>query len=282
MRGSNGRNIVCHVFRQNVGLTLGLLLLTGLATAGRVLPFAFSPVVSVPGNLTTRQPSAEFWFGTDTFAFDIFSRVFRGVANDIPIAIAGVLLALAIGVPLGLFASIKGRAGEVVVRSMDAFQSFPLLVLAIAAVVLLGNKSTNVIVAIAIINVPRLIRIIRSEALAIRESRFIEAAFAIGASTPRMLFRHLLPNVMGVVLVQASLSASAALVIVATLSFLGVGVSPPEPTLGFMIQEGSKVIAQGHWWVVAFPSLMVFLAVAAFNMVADGLQSAISRKEREG
>lgn len=266
--------------RRNGGAVIGSMILAFLVLLGFFLPLPHDPLRSVPGTLVTTPPSSAHWFGTDTFAFDVFSRTVLAASNDIPVAAAGVLLSLILGVPLGLFASAKGRTGEYLMRGVDAFQSFPILILAIAAVVLLGNESSNVIAAIAIINVPRFMRIIRSEALSIRESRYIEAAVAIGASKVRIMFRHLLPNVTGIILVQMSLAAANALVIITTLSFLGIGVSPPNPTWGSMIQEGARVLTQGHWWIAFFPSVAIFISVAAFNLIADSSQNAIDRQER--
>lgn len=266
--------------RRNGGAVIGAGILAALVLLGFFLPLPYDPLRSVPEALLTTPPSRTHWFGTDTFAFDVFSRTVLAASNDIPVAAAGVLLSLLLGVPLGLFASAKGRTGEYLMRGVDAFQSFPILILAIAAVVLLGNESSNVVAAIAIINVPRFMRIIRSEALSIRESRYIEAAVAIGASKVRIMFRHLLPNVTGIILVQMSLAAANALVIITTLSFLGIGVSPPNPTWGSMIQEGARVLTQGHWWIAFFPSVAIFISVAAFNLIADSSQNAIDRQER--
>lgn len=273
------RRVVGFV-RRNGGAVGGSTVLVIFVLLGYFAPLPYNPLRSVPGTLITQAPSATHWFGTDTFAFDVFSRTVMAAANDIPIAAIGVLLSLLLGVPLGLFASAKGRLGEYIMRGVDAFQSFPILILAIAAVVLLGNSAGNVVAAITIINVPRFMRIIRSEALSIRESRYIEAAIAIGASRLRIMFRHMLPNVTGIILVQMSLAAANALVIITTLSFLGIGVSPPNPTWGSMIQEGARVLTQGLWWIAFFPSLAIFISVAAFNLIADSSQNAIDRQER--
>ncbi|HEX5198920.1 MAG TPA: ABC transporter permease, partial [Actinoplanes sp.] len=148
------------------------------------------------------------------------------------------------------------------------------VIIAIAIVTLTGNKLQNVILAVMIINVPRFMRLIRSEALAMRESRFIEAAWAAGATRYRVLVKHILPNVAGVTLAQSSLAAAQAIIVIAALSFLGVGVSPPNPSWGLMIQEGARQMTIGQWWVVAFPGLAVLLTVICFNLIADGLQLA--------
>ena len=268
-----------RLMRENPGVTAGVAMLAVLVLAGYFYPLPYSPI-RPDVKAMSEAPSFAHWFGTDVFGFDVFSRVVASSAKDIPLAAAGAVVSLVVGVPLGLIASTKGRLGNFIMRALDAFQSFPLLILAIAAVVLLGNQLSNVVVAIAIINVPRFMRLIRGEALSLRESRFIEAATAIGASKPRIMFRHLLPNVIGVILVQFSLAAANAITIIATLSFLGVGVSPPEPTWGSMVQAGARVVANGQWWAVVFPGLAIVAAIAAFNLIAEGFQALIDRQER--
>jgi peptide/nickel transport system permease protein len=153
-------------------------------------------------------------------------------------------------------------------------------VLAIATVAIAGGRLESVAVAIAVLNAPRFMRLIRSEGLTVRESRYIEAAVAISMSRTRLMLRHLLPNTYGVVIVQASLGAAHAIIIVATMSFLGIGVSPIDASWGGMIQGGARVIVSGQWWPVAFPGIAVFVAVLLFNTIADGLQAALDRRDR--
>jgi peptide/nickel transport system permease protein len=249
------------------------LVLLLLLLAGFFLPLPFDPIKPDPLN-TSAAPDGTHWFGTDGDGFDVFSRTIASARRDLPLALAGTLFSLLVGVPLGLMVSTKGKWSERVMRGLDVFQAFPLVIIAIAIVTLTGNRLQNVVLAIMVINVPRFMRLIRSEALTLRESRFIEAAWAAGASRGRVLRRHVLPNVAGVTMVQSSLAAAQAMVVIAALSFLGVGVSPPNPSWGLMIQEGAKGMVTGQWWVVVFPGLAVFLAVVAFNLIADGLQLA--------
>ena len=248
------------------GAVLGTLLL-----AGYFLPLPYNPTKP---NVTAilQPPSTEHWFGTDISGFDVFSRTVSAAQRDLPLALAGALIALAIGVPLGLLASSKARYSNWIMRGLDVFQAFPLLILAIAIVILTGNQLHNVLIAIAIINVPRFMRLVRAQALSLRESRFIEAAIAIGCSPLRVMFRHLLPNVSGIVFVQSSLAAANAIIVIAALSFLGVGVNPPDPTWGSMIQRGARNISTGQWWTVVFPGIAVIIAVLGFNLIAEGLQ----------
>jgi peptide/nickel transport system permease protein len=254
-----------------LGVSVGILVLAGLIVAGYLAPLPYDPIAPDP-MMVLKPPGAEHWFGTDASGFDVFSRTIEAPRRDLPLAIGGTLLSLVIGVPLGLIASGKTRLAELLMRGLDVFQSFPLVIIAVAIVTLTGNHIQNVVYAIAVINVPRFMRLIRSESLALRESRFMEAAVATGCSPARIMFRHLLPNVREVILVQASLAAAYALIVIASLNFLGVGVSPPNPTWGSMIQSGAQNIAAGQWWVSLFPSLGLFVAVLCFNAIANGLQ----------
>jgi peptide/nickel transport system permease protein len=254
-------------------ILVGVGVILALLAAGFWLPLPYSPTAPDP-SATSLPPSAAHWFGTDGDGFDVFSRTIASAGRDLPLAVIGTLVSLLVGVPLGLLVSTKGRWPERVMRGLDVFQAFPLVIIAIAIVTLTGNKLQNVILAVMIINVPRFMRLIRSEALAMRESRFIEAAWAAGATRYRVLVKHILPNVAGVTLAQSSLAAAQAIIVIAALSFLGVGVSPPNPSWGLMIQEGARQMTIGQWWVVAFPGLAVLLTVICFNLIADGLQLA--------
>ncbi|MDH3307278.1 MAG: ABC transporter permease [Acidimicrobiia bacterium] len=263
--------------REQPSIAVGLGIVIVMLLAGFFMPLPFSPTRPDPIN-TLQPPSGSHWFGTDSDGFDVFSRTIASAARDLPLALLGTLASVLIGVPLGLLASSRSRWSERIMRGLDVFQSFPLVILAITIVTLTGNRLENVILAIIVINVPRFMRLIRSEALALRESRFIEAARAVGAGRIRVLRRHMLPNVLGVTLAQSSLAAAHAIVVIAALSFVGAGVSPPNPSWGLMIQAGARQMTTGDWWVVVFPGLAVLLTVAALNLVADGLQA---RRESE-
>lgn len=260
-------------------LAFALVMLLGLLLAGFLAPLPYDPIHPNPAN-TLEPPSSTFWLGTDRFGFDVFSRTIAAARLDLPIAISGTLLSVIVGVPIGLAASTKSRWSERIMRGLDMFQAFPLLVLAIVIVALTGNSLRNVVFAIALVNVPRFIRLVRSEALSLRESLFVEAAHAIGASPTRVMVRHLLPNAIPVVLAQASLAAAHAIIVVAGLSFLGIGITPPDPSWGAMIKVGSQNIATGDWWVSLFPGMAVFLTVTMFNVLGDGLERALTNGDR--
>ncbi|MDA8370701.1 MAG: ABC transporter permease [Nocardiopsaceae bacterium] len=258
------------VVREHPSAAVSALFILVLLVAGTVLPMPYDPRMPDPF-ATLVPPSAEHWFGTDSSGSDVFSRVIAAAQVDLGLALGGTAVSLLVGVPLGLLVSSKGAWGERSVRALDAFQAFPLLILALALVSLSGNRMSMVIVAIALINVPRYMRLMRSEILALRESRFIEAAYATGSSRLRVMWRHLLPNSLGVILVQTSLTIANAIVIIAAMSFVGVGATPPTPSWGSMIRAGAENMAFGQWWVAVFPGLFVFLCVLCFNRIADAL-----------
>ena len=264
---------------RHAGLACGVGILMAMVLAAAFLPLPHDPLSPDPRN-TLAPPSAEHWFGTDVNGFDVFSRTVVSALTDIPLAAAGICVSMLIGVPAGLFAGGRRGRGELTMRALDAFQAFPLLILVVSLVQLWGAGIHTIVAAIAIINAPRFIRLVRGEALSLRESRFVEAAQAFGASSHRILFRHILPNTTGVILVQASLGGAHAVMTIAAMSFLGIGIVPPTPSWGSIIQAGARNVATGQWWIVVFPALFVFLAVGSLNLIADRLQVVFSRVER--
>ena len=270
---------VRRLIRQHPGAALGVLFILTLLAASLFAPLPYDPM-SPDGEASLQPPSREHWFGTDGIGGDIFSRVIYAARVDLSLAMAGTLVSLILGVLLGLAASRKSKGSERIVRGLDAFQAFPLLILALALVSLSGNELYMVVVAIALINTPRFIRLVRSEVLSLRESRFIEAAVAMGASTSRIVFRHLLPNVWGIVLVQTSLTIANGIVVISSLSFLGIGVSAPTPSWGAMIRDGAGNMSSGEWWIAGFAGLAVVLTVLAFNQLADAIGDRTARTYR--
>ena len=269
-RGPRGRRLA------RLRRSLPVAVLVTLLAAAYLAPLPYDPRVP-DAAATLMPPSRDHWMGTDKFGLDVFSRLVASAGVDIPLAMAGMALSLVLGVLLGLLASQRGRWAERIVRVLDVFQAFPLLMLAIAVVALMGNKIQNVVIAIAIINVPRFIRLVRSEGLTIRESRYVEAAHAIGATPVQVMLRHMLPNMTGVILAQASLAVAHAIVVIASLSFLGIGMNAADPSWGAMIQTGAQNMTTGQWWVALFPGLAVFVAVLAFNSISDQLQERYGR-----
>ena len=258
--------------------TVGVLLIIAFIAVAYAVPY--SPVDDANAHRDSLVGPGKYWFGTDNLGRDVFRRVLAGARLDLPLALGGMAVSMCLGVPLGLLASQKSRWAERFMRGLDMFQAFPLLVLAIVLVALAGNHLYMVVVAIALINTPRFIRLIRSEALSLRESRFVEAAIAIGATRSRVMFRHLLPNTTGTILVQASLTAAQSIVVIAALAYLGIGIRPPKASWGGMIKDGSQGITTGQWWIAIFPGFSVFVCVLLFNQIADRLERVLSRGAR--
>lgn len=260
------------------GLVLGLcfLLLLPLLAALGLYP---NEPFRVYGDVISQPPSSQHWFGTDSNGFDIFSRSVVASLLDLPLALSGTLVGLVAGVAVGLVAGQKGRLGEGIMRFLDGFQAFPLLILTIAFVSLAGQGIATIAVAVGIVTGPRFTRLVRSESLSLRETRFIDAAIAMGAKPSTILRRHILPNVTGVVLVEFSLGAAQAMRVIAALSFLGVGITPPTASWGTMVQQGARGIAIGQWWISLFPAGMIVLAIISLNLIADRLSDRFDRSE---
>lgn len=233
------------------------------------------------GDATLQAPSAAHWFGTDNLGRDIFSRVLVGARLDLLIALGSVVLATTAGTILGLCAGFfGGRTEKITGHAMDMLMAFPLFVLAMAIVAALGNSVANIVYASAIINLPFYVRLARSETAVLRGSGFVEAARLVGATSPRILFRHLLPNILPALSVQASLNMGWAMLNAAGLSFIGLGVRPPAPEWGLMVSEGATYVISGEWWIPLFPGLALMFAILTFNLLGDGLRDLIDPKRR--
>lgn len=271
-----------HVASENPLSLVAAALLAGfvfVAVFGAALaphdPFATNAAA------TLQPPSAQHWFGTDPLGRDIFSRVLVGTRLDLLIALGSVVLAATGGTMLGLCAGFfGGRVEQLTGRAMDMLMAFPLFVLAMAIVAALGNSVANIVYASAIINLPFYVRLARAETSVLRGAGFIEAARLSGARSPRILFHHLLPNILPPLAVQASLNMGWAMLNAAGLSFIGLGVRPPAPEWGLMVSEGAGYVVSGEWWIPLFPGLALMLAVLTFNLLGDGLRDLVDPKRR--
>lgn len=254
--------------------------LAGSVLAAELAPLPFSPTAPNPGAVLL-PPSGAHWFGTDQNGTDVFSRVIAAASNDIPLALAGALLAALVGGAAGVVLSRGGRVSDACMRLLDLFQSLPVIVVALTIVALAGSSFTNVVVALGLIMIPQFVRITRAEALVVRSHRYIEASEAVGASATRVTFRHVLPNVLPVVLTQLSLSAGMGLLAIAGLGFLGVGVQPSTPSWGLMLNGGAQFIGTGQWWVLVPPAAAIVVSVLSFNALARGVQRLLDKESRE-
>ncbi|MCM2453193.1 ABC transporter permease [Agrobacterium vitis] len=221
-----------------------------------------------------KPPSGTFWFGTDEFGRDVFSRTIYAGRLSLLVGASVVTLSCLIGVTLGLLAGFLHRLDTPIARRIDAMMAFPDILLAIALVAALGPSLTTVIIALSVVYAPRLARIVRASTLVIRELPYIEAARALGISTPHILLRHVLRNLMSPILVQATFLFASAMLAEAGLSFLGVGVSPEIPTWGTMIAAGRQYVDQADWMTL-FPGFAIILSVLSLQIVGDGLRDML-------
>jgi ABC-type dipeptide/oligopeptide/nickel transport system permease subunit len=227
-------------------------------------------------------PSPEHWFGTDRFGRDVLSRIMYGTRVSLFVAFASVLAAVIVGSGLGVVAAYyEGAVDAVAGRVMDVLLSFPALLLAIAIAAMLGPSEINVIVAITVVYCPRYFRVARAPVLAEKHADYVDAARGIGQTEPVILARHVLPNVISPVIVQSTIGLSSAILIEASLGYLGLGVQPPSPSWGSMLNEG-RTFLQTAPWLSIFPGLAIFLAVLAFNLVGDGLRDYLDPRMRAG
>ena len=275
------RQVIRFILRKPLGAVGGLLLLIFMVVA------VFAPLLATHdpdlNNYRARisAPSAQHWFGTDDFGRDIYSRVIHGTRLSMYVGVFSTLLGTAIGALAGLVSGFwGGRVDQVVQRCADVMFTIPGLVLAMVIVTMLGPSMLNVILAIAIPRLPNANRVIRATVLAVKESPYIEAARAIGGSSGRIMWRHLLPNVMAPYIVVATASLGSAILVEASLSFLGLGVPPPAPSWGRMLSlEGMRYFETAPWMAI-FPGLFISGAVFGANLFGDALRDILDPKLR--
>jgi ABC-type dipeptide/oligopeptide/nickel transport system permease subunit len=235
---------------------------------------------SSPDFTAVRQaPSAEYRFGTDEIGRDVLSRVIFGARASLIAGVISVTIAVGVGVPLGLLAGYyRGASDEVIMRVTDAVLAFPFLILAIAMAAALGPSLTNAMIAIGIASTPTFIRLTRAQVLAVAAEEYVQGARALGASDARIIARHVLPNSFTPLLVQASLTIAQAIIAESALSFLGLGVQPPTPSWGGMLNTAKNFLVQAPWMAI-YPGLSIFLTVLAFNLFGDGLRDAFDPRD---
>lgn len=258
------------------GLIVLVIFVVLAALAPWIAPYSPSKL-SIVNRL--KPPSELFWFGTDEFGRDVFSRTIYAGRLSLLVGASVVALSAIIGVTLGLLAGFFKRLDTPIARLIDAMMAFPDILLAIALVAALGPSLTTVIVALSIVYSPRLARIVRASTLVIRELPYVEAAQALGISTFHIMTRHVLRNLLSPILVQASFLFASAMLAEAGLSFLGLGVSPEIPTWGTMIAAGRQYIGQADW-MTYFPGFAIILSVLSLQMVGDGLRDMLDPRLR--
>lgn len=265
-----------RAFAQNKTAVLGLVLAAFLVVIALVAPVLapYGPLAQDVHNMLS-PPSKKHFFGTDDLGRDVFSRVLYGARVSIVVGLSAVTVGTVIGLILGVSAGYFGGWFEIgVMRVVDVLMSFPVLVMGLMFMAILGPGMDKLILAIGLVLAPQVARLAHASTVALRDADYVVAAKAAGANPLRILRRHILPNIVGEILVMATLWTATAIRVEANLSFIGLGVSPPTPTWGNMIREGVRWLVVTPWLSI-FPGLAILLAVLAFNMVGDGIRDAM-------
>ncbi len=261
-----------------IGAAVIVLMLLAAVLAPVIAPY--DPVAIDFGGMLAR-PSPAHWLGTDSFGRDVLSRLIHGSRTALLVGFGASVLGAALGAVLGVgSAYFGGRTDLYVQRVMDIFLAFPLIILALALVAILGNSIPNLIMAITVPMIPRCALVIRSSALSIRETAYVDAARAAGFRHARIILRHMLPNVMAPFLIMLTAFVGQAILLESSLSFLGLGVQEPTPAWGLMLSGAAIEFAERAPWMAVFPGLAISLAVFAFNLFGDSLRDALDPRLR--
>ena len=261
-----------------IGAAIVIVMAVVAATAGLIAPY--DPLETDYAAMLA-APDAKHWLGTDAFGRDVLSRVIYGSRTALLGGLGASLLGASIGSLIGVASAyFAGRTDLVVQRIMDVFFAFPVIILALAVVAVLGTGAGNVILAIAAPMIPRCARVVRSSALAVREMPYVDAARAAGFSSGRIILRHMLPNVMAPILIMATAFLGEAILLEASLSFLGLGVQEPTAAWGLMLRGAAVQFAESAPWMAIFPGLAITLAVFGFNLFGDSLRDALDPRLR--
>lgn len=255
---------------------LGALLVVMMAVIAILAPW-ISPYP--PGEITITErlqsPSMDHWMGTDNLGRDVLSRLMHGARLSLSVSLFAVAIGATAGSVIGLVSGfLGGKIDFLIQRVMDILQAFPLLVLALVIVSMLGASFQNIVAAIAIVLVPGYSRVARASTISVRQLPYVEAAQTIGASTPRLMGKHIVPNIMAPLLVLATASLGSAILVETSLSFLGLSASPTQPSLGGMLSVEGRAAFQDAPWLAIFPGLAISMVVLGFNLAGDGLRDA--------
>jgi peptide/nickel transport system permease protein len=273
-----GKRALRRLLRRRTAV-FGLVVVVLMALLAIFAPWVapFDPLATSFA-IVRKAPSAAHWFGTDEVGRDLLARVIYGGRASLAAGVIAVSIAVGCGVPLGMLAGYAGGLIDAVIsRITDAMLAIPFLILAIALAAFLGPSLGNAMIAIGITATPIFVRLARGQVLAVRAEDFVEAARAVGNPPLRILLRHILPNILPPVIVQATLAIAAAIIAEASLSFLGLGQQPPAPSWGSMLNTAQRFLTQAPWMAI-FPGLAIFVTVLAFNLLGDGLRDALDPK----
>lgn len=282
-RKSHPYREIWRQYKKNKAAMIGLVILVVilLIALGADLIVPYEKVISQSGAQRLQPPSAAHWFGTDEYGRDLFARVIHGSRYSLFIGVATSLIALVIGAILGASAGyFGGMVDSIISRITDVFLCVPPILLSLAVVAALGGNLRNLIIAITISSIPGNVRLIRSVVMTVAEEDYIEAARSYGASKKRIIFRYVLPNAMGPIIVNTTMSISAMILSAAGLSFIGMGIQPPAPEWGALLSDAQAYMFTAPYMLI-FPGLFIILAALSFNLVGDGLTDALDPKLRD-
>jgi peptide/nickel transport system permease protein len=269
------RRGVLGFLRNNPTVAIGAALLLCLVLIGIFAPYLWTvdPTAISPAR-RTRPPSLEHWFGTDALGRDVYSRVLYGTRVSLTVGLSVAWLATLVGLAIGLVSGFVRWADSIIMRIMDGLMSIPPILLAIALMALTRGSVGNVIMAITVAEIPRVSRLVRGVVLSLREQAYVDAAIASGTRTPMIILRHILPNTLAPMLVQATYVCASAMIVEAILSFIGAGTPPTIPSWGNIMAEG-RALWQVKPYIVFFPAAFLSVTVLAVNLVGDGLRDAL-------
>ena len=282
-RKSHPYREIWRQYKKNKAAMIGLVILVVilLIALGADLIVPYEKVISQSGAQRLQPPSAAHWFGTDEYGRDLFARVIHGSRYSLFIGVATSLIALVIGAILGASAGyFGGMVDSIISRITDVFLCVPPILLSLAVVAALGGNLRNLIIAITISSIPGNVRLIRSVVMTVAEEDYIEAARSYGATKKRIIFRYVLPNAMGPIIVNTTMSISAMILSAAGLSFIGMGIQPPAPEWGALLSDAQAYMFTAPYMLI-FPGLFIILAALSFNLVGDGLTDALDPKLRD-
>lgn len=275
---------VWRMLTKNKMAMLGLFILLFLIVLALFADIIYDyDSIVIKQNLAHRLqgPSGAHWLGTDEFGRDILARLIHGARVSLKVGILAVGLSIIVGGILGAISGFYGGTiDNIIMRAMDIFLAVPSILLAIAIVSALGPSMINLMIAISVSSVPTYARIVRASVLSIRDQEFIEAAKAIGASNTRIIFKHIIPNALAPVIVQGTLGVAKAILSIAGLSFIGLGIQPPAPEWGSMLSGGRQYLRYA-WWVTTFPGLAIMITILSLNLLGDGLRDALDPRLKQ-
>lgn len=272
-------NPIWYKLKKNKMTWIGLVILFIIVLASIIAPVltSYDPTkISVMEKF--QGPSEKHWFGTDEVGRDIFARILYGARLSLGMGVLAIAITAAIGVVVGTISGFFGGiVDQVIMRIMDMILAFPTLILAMALAAALGPNLQNAMLAIAIVKIPVYVRLARGETLVLREKLFVKSAMTFGIHPLRIIVKHIIPNSISPVIIQATLDIGDAILMIATLGFLGLGAQPPTPEWGAMISIGWKYLLD-FWWYPTFPGLFLFLSSCAFNLIGDGIRDILDPK----